>query len=351
MTDFLSAVYPRLTERLPKIALADLPTPVSSIEFETPAGTRRIAVKHDDRSNAKYGGNKIRKLEYLLHRARERGARRIATFGAVGSNHALATAIFSHDCGFDCTCFLGAQKPAPGIGRTLNMHRRIGTEIVRFGTSVDQLAVLRRYLHGRRAWVVPLGGSSWLGAVGFVAAGVELAHQVDAGEAEMPARIYIANGTMGSSVGLALGLALADMPTEVNVVRVVDDFVADATRFARLLRKTSVMLQRIDPSIPEDIADRVNVCWRDDFFAGGYAVVDDVTREAVAFARQILSLELETTYTGKAMAALLHDLAAPTYEGEHCLFWNTYNSRPLPVDGARPATRDNIPREFMTYYD
>jgi len=351
MTDFLGHAYPRLAERLQKVALADLPTPVSSIDFGTDSGGRRIAVKHDDQSNSQYGGNKIRKLEYILQRARERGARRIATFGAVGSNHALATAIFARECGFDCTCFLGTQKPAPNIGRTLNMHRRLGTEIVRFGASVDRLAVLRRYLHGRRSWVVPLGGSSWLGAAGFVNAGLELAHQVAAGEVAMPTRIYIANGTMGSSVGLALGLALADMPTELHVVRVVDDFIANPERFDRLLRKTAMMLRRVDASISGDIANRTQVRWRDEFFAGGYAVADEVTREAVHFAEQQLSLALETTYTGKAMAALLHDLAAPDYAGEHCLFWNTYNSRPLPVDGKRPATRDNIPQEFMTYFD
>jgi len=351
MTDFLGHAYPRLAERLQKVALADLPTPVSSIDFGTDSGRRRIAVKHDDQSSARYGGNKIRKLEYIFHRARERGAHRIATFGAVGSNHALATAIFARDCGFDCTCFLGAQKRTPNIGRTLNMHRRIGTELVRFGASRDQLGILRRYLHGRRAWVVPMGGSSWLGAVGFVNAGFELGHQVDTQEVTMPARIYIANGTMGSSAGLALGLALAGMPTELHVVRVVDDCIASPSRFDRLLRKTAMMLRRIDASIPEDIADRTRIRWRDEFFAGGYAVADEVTRDAVRFAERQLSLVLETTYTGKAMAALLHDLAEPAYAGEPFLFWNTYNSRPLPVDSERPATRDNIPREFMTYFD
>ena len=83
MTDFLGNAFPRLAERLQKVALADLPTPVSTIEFDTDASARQIAVKHDDQTNSKYGGNKIRKLEYIFHRARERGAHRIATFGAV----------------------------------------------------------------------------------------------------------------------------------------------------------------------------------------------------------------------------------------------------------------------------
>jgi len=351
MNDFLGSAFPGLAERLQKVALADLPTPVASISIDTGSGARTVAVKRDDLSNAQYGGNKIRKLEYIFQRARDRGARRIATFGAVGSNHALATAIFARDCGFDCTCFLAGQRRTPNIARTLNMHRRIGTEIVPYGGSIDQLATFRRYLQGRRAWVVPLGGSSWLGAVGFVNAGLELASQVGNGDIAMPARIYIANGTMGSSAGLALGLALAEMPTELHAVRVVDDRFASPESFDRLLRKTAMMLRRLDASISPHLADRTSVRWRDEFFAGGYAVADDVTREAVRMASDRLDLALETTYTGKAMAALLHDITARDYAGENFLFWDTYNSRPLPVSGERPANRGNIPQEFMNYFD
>jgi hypothetical protein len=71
----------------------------------------------------------------------------------------------------------------------------------------------------------------------------------------------------------------------------------------------------------------------------------------VQTARDTLGLHLETTYTGKAMAALLHDVASTAYRGEHCLFWNTYNSQPLPVSGDRPASRDNLPEAFMRYFD
>ena len=90
-----------------------------------------------------------------------------------------------------------------------------------------------------------MGGSSWLGAVGFVNAGLELAHQVASGDLELPHRIYIANGTMGSCAGLALGLALADLPTELHAVRVVDDRFTSPSGFERLMRKTAMMLHRI----------------------------------------------------------------------------------------------------------
>jgi len=351
MTDFLASAHPRLGEQLGKMPIAELPTPVLSVRFDNGDAVHTIDVKRDDISSSQYGGNKIRKLEYIFARARERGARRIATFGAAGSNHALATAIFAQRAGFDCTCFLSAQKPTPHVPRTLNMHRRLGTEIVRYRRGVDQLATFRRYLQGRRCWVIPLGGSSWLGAVGFVNAGLELAGQVTSGESAIPDRVYIACGTMGSSVGLALGLALAELPTELHAVRVVDEIVATRERFDRLLAKTAMMMHRLDPSIPADLASRARVCWRDEFFAGGYAVADDVTTNAVATASTDMDLALETTYTGKAMAALLHDLSSPAYDGEHMLFWNTYNSRPLPVAGARPRTPRNIPQEFMRYFD
>jgi len=351
MTDSLAARYPLLADRLQKQAFADLPTPVSTVRFDTSKGARSVLIKHDDVSNPHYGGNKIRKLEYIFHRADEHGARRIATFGAVGSNHALATAIFATASGFECTCFLAHQKRTPNIPKTLNMHRRIGTEIVRIGHGIDRLATLRRYLHGRRSWVVPLGGSSWLGTVGFVNAGLELANQVAAGDIPVPDRIYIANGTMGSSAGLALGLALAELPTELHAVRVVDSSFANPRSFARLMRKTTLMMNRLDPSIPDDLSDRTRLCWRNDFFAEGYAVSDPNTDAAVARARDDLGLSLETTYTGKAMTALLHDLESQEYSGENCLFWNTCNSRPLPVTGERPASADNIPDDFMSYFD
>lgn len=351
MNDYLSEAFPRLGRQLPKLALAQLPTPVETNVVALPAGPRMIAVKRDDVSSVHYGGNKVRKLEYLLRRAVDRKAQRVATFGAAGSNHALATAILANDIGLECTCFLAHQKRTPKVPRTLNMHRRIGTEIVRYGSSIDQLALFRKHLQHRNAWVVPLGGSSWLGTVGFVNAGLELAHQIADGQIPCPERIYIANGTMGSSAGLLLGLAAADLSTEVHAVCVVDPRFGSQARLDHLMRKVAILLHRFDPSFDADIVNRVRLVWRDEFLAGGYALFDDRTSDAVSVAKADLGLDLETTYTGKAMAALLHDLQSPDYDGETFLFWNTHNSRELPVDATRPATLDNIPEDFLRYYD
>ena len=351
MTNALANAYPLLGERLRKVRLAELPTPVMLKEVTTPTGERTVSVKRDDVSSPLYGGNKIRKLEYIFQRALDRGARRIATFGAAGSNHALATAILANDIGLECTCFLGHQKRTPKVPYTLNMHRHLGTEIVRYGGSIEKLPLFRQYLQYRQAWVVPLGGSCWLGATGFVGAGLELAEQVAQGEIPCPARIYIANGTMGSVAGLLLGLAAAELPTEVHAVRVADNDFTNPVILDRLMRKTALMLNRFDPSFDAGLADRVRLRWRDDFFAGGYAVFDDPTADAVSFASGELNLSIETTYTGKAMAAMLHDLQQPDYEGENFLFWNTHSSSKLPVSGDKPDTLENIPEDFLRYYE
>ena len=350
MSDCLGIAYPALAANLRKTTIASLPTPVSHREILTSAGKRTIVIKHDDQTNALYGGNKIRKLEYILQRARDRGATRVATFGTVGSNHALATAMHAKELGLDCTCFLAHQVRTPSISKILDTHLRLGTELVRWGGGIDRLELYRRYLQNRKMWVIPLGGTCWLGAVGFVNAGLELAAQIDAGELKTPDRIYIANGTMGSVAGLGLGIALAGLRTEIHAIRVADNRFAKREVLDRLIAKTAKLLSRYDSSIPADISRQTNIVWRDEFFAGGYAAVDDVTKKAVELARDQLGLILDTTYTGKAMAALLHDLNSADNDASY-LFWNTYNSAKLPSTSHSEGPRPGLPSQFERYFE
>ena len=349
MTDYLGNAYPTLAGKLRKRSIASLPTPISQHEVILDAGARLITVKHDDQTSSIYGGNKIRKLEYILRRATDRGARRVATFGAVGSNHALATAIHAKELGLGCTCFLAHQARNPNIPKTLNMLLQLGAEIVKWGGSVDRLALYRRYLQGRKTWVIPLGGTCWLGAVGFVNAGLELAAQIESGELDIPDRIYIANGTMGSVAGLAIGLGIADLPTEIHAVRVADNRFVKREVLERLMTKTATILNRLDPSIGIDPTPQSRIVWRDEFYAGGYAAIDEATTSAVQFAKENLGLSLDTTYTGKAMAALLSDLETDRSDTSN-LFWNTYNSQTIPsVNDTR--LRRKLPEQFLRYYE
>jgi len=352
MSDHLAAAFPRLASNLPKIVLADLPTPVAKLPLATTSGQCQISIKYDNQTGRLYGGNKVRKLEYLLQRASDKNAKRVATFGTVASNHALATSIYAKSIGLDCTCLLFHQSHTPNAPSVLNMHLLNETELVPAGGSrKEQVRTMRRYFRDRDIWVIPAGGSSWLGVVGFVNGALELADQIASGEVCAPDRLYVANGTMGTAAGIALGLALAELPIEVHAVRVTHDFVASPPAMRRLMVKTATMLNHLDASIPADLADRTRLCFRDEFFAGGYAHSNEETVSAVDTAREKLGLTLETTYTGKAMAALLHDIERPEIAERSMLFWNTYSSRPLPVGSERPNDVSRLPDEFLRYYD
>ncbi len=352
MTDSIGNAFPRLAEQLPKTSIANLPTPVREHSLRIASRPVKIFVKHDNLTSEKYGGNKIRKLEYLFHRAASRNAKRVATFGTVASNHALATAIFATELNFECTCFLSHQAKTPTAPVALNMHLKNHTNIVRYGGGrANRISTLRKHLRNRRTWVIPMGGSNWLGAMGFVNAGLELAEQVKSGLLASPDRLYVANGTMATAAGLALGLALAEMPTEVHAIRVSHESIANPNAMQRLMAKTAILMNRFDASIPADLASRTRICFRNEFFAGGYARSNSATDHAIEIGHDQLQLTLDTTYSGKAMAALLHDLQQPAIAEQSLLFWNTYNSQPLPVSADRPARTSHLPEEFLRYYD
>jgi D-cysteine desulfhydrase len=332
------------------MSLADLPTPVSSGLISTGSKPRAVSIKHDDVTGIAYGGNKLRKLEYILQHARKKGARRVATFGTVGSNHAVATAIYATRAGFECTCFLSHQSPKPGLDNALRYHLQIGTEIVRYGGNrAARVKTMRKYAQGRNTWVVPLGGSSWLGAVGYVNAGLELAAQIEAGELPQPARIYIATGTMGTAAGLVLGLALSGLEIETHAIRVTETMYANEVALQRLVQKTAALLHAIDPAIPANLASQVRLELRNEFFGTGYGHTNAATEHAIELARDELGLSLESTYTGKAMAGLLHDVSAGF--DEPILFWNTFNSRPIALDANLEPDYDRLPKEFARYFD
>ena len=352
MTDYLTNAYPALAGKLRKVALANMPTPVGQGAVPTAFGVRDIGIKYDNLTSSYYGGNKLRKLEYLLQRAIDERARRVATFGSVASNHALATALYARRLDLECTCLLSHQVESPAVTRVLKLLLQSGAEIVRYGGDYrSRVETMRRYLHGRRAWVIPLGGSSWLGTVGHVRAGLELAAQVAAGEIGAPERIYIATGTMGSAGGLALGLALAGLRSEVQAVRVSPEEIMNRSRLDHLMMKTAGMLNRLDPGIPADLHRHARIEVRHEFFAGGYARSNAATDAAISIARESLGLELEPTYTGKAMAALLHDAGQSQHRDALLMFWNTYNSSPLPEIHESAIDLARLPGEFLRYFD
>src|SRR5690606_16264810 len=341
---------PSIDHLLGKETLAQLPTPVREYPLHIAGDRHRLSVKLDNLTGDVYGGNKVRKLEYILHRAREKNCERVATFGTVASHHALATSLYARRLGFPCICFLSHQVPTPAASSSLRMHLQIGTSLVRYGGPYQKrLHTLRQHLWGRNPWGMPIGGTSGLGAVGYVCAGIELASQVADGLVPPPDRLYVAAGTMGTAAGLALGLALAGMGTEVHAVRVSDTSICNEGDLKHLLDKTARMMHRLDRSIPRNLGERANIRLRHEFFAGGYARTDGETDAAIRLAKDELDLELEGTYTGKAMAAVIRDLPSPDSSKQNFLFWNTYNSAPLQIDESAPVDPAALPSEFLRY--
>lgn len=350
--EYLSSEFPLLGEKLPRMTLASLPTPVAEAGIRTGSGERRLSIKYDNLTGSLYGGNKIRKLEYIFPLALAKGCQRIATFGAAGSNHALATALYAKQAGLECTCFLSHQAKTPFVPVTLNKHAEIGTTLIRFGGAYHtRVEILRKNLWEKHAWVIPMGGSSWLGTVGFVAAGLELAAQISDGEVVNPDRIYVGSGTMGTAAGIALGLALAGIETEVHAVRVSDKSITNRVALQRLLEKTVYMMHRLDNTVPADTGTRCNIILRDEFFGPGYAQSTQENEAAIKIAREQLDLTLEPTYTGKAMAAVLADLDHSDALRRNVLYWHTYNSVPLNTPSAMPLNEKRLPRDFLRYFD
>ena len=343
---YLQQRFAGLDAALPVAGLAQTPTPVSHHGLTLECGERTVIVKHDEHSGVLYGGNKVRKLDYILARAQKLGATRVVTFGAVGSHHALATALYAKRLGMAPTCFLGHQPNVAHVYETLAAHVANGTELIRFGDPRQKKVTLP--LHGlrrNRTWVVPAGGSSWLGVVGFIEAALEFAAQLKASELPPPQRLYVANGTMGTAAGLALGMALAELPVEINAVRVTSEDYASRSGVMRLMQKTVALLHRIDSRFPDDLPERTKVRFRDNFVGEGYSRPTPEGERAVRLAKQELGLTLETTYTAKAFAALLAD------EGSAPLaFWNTYNAVPLPSAGEIRLEQTGLPQDFARYF-
>ena len=139
--------------------------------------------------------------------------------------------------------------------------------------------------------------------------------------------------------------------SEVQAVRVSPEEIMNRGRLDHLMAKTADMLSSLEPGIPADLYRRARIEVRHEFFADGYARSNEATDTAIEIARDALGLELETTYTGKAMAALLHDARQASHRDASLMFWNTYNSNPLPEIQASTIDRELLPAEFLRYFE
>ena len=339
----LLTIYPGLEARLPLLRLAELPTPVEHLA-DLGEG---LWVKRDDRTSALYGGNKVRKLEFVLGTLLRSGCRHVVSFGATGTHHGVATAAFCRRHGIACTLLLFDQPVSAEVAQNLRLMQQFGAELIYCGSlwnTVFHFYLLQRLrLRYRDAHFLFAGGSSVEGCIGFVNAAFELQGQIERGLLPDPRIIYCALGSGGMLAGLTLGCALAGMTCEVRGVRVAASHLGivpscTAATVTRLMRQTYLRLQRLEPSIPTIPLPDVKL--EQEYFGGGYGVPSPAGRRALQRMGEV-GIELDLTYTAKAAAAALDYCAR--HPGDTTLYWHSYNSADMSTRAARADLSELTP--------
>ena len=304
MTPYLHERFPALAEGLPHLALSERPTPVREL------GGLGAWVKEDGAfGSGGWGGNKVRKLEWLIPDARRRGRRSILTFGGLGTNWGLATALYGREHGLETALALLDQPIDAHVRAQLARLEASGARIHRTHTKVRTVAMLpwllvRNARGGRPPYLLPAGGSSPIGALGYVEAALEIAAQVEGGSLPEPAHVVVPVGTGGTAAGLALGFQLAGMRTRVVGVVVNDQLRLDAPVFVRLARRTASLLERRGARLGELRIEPGMLDLTREQIGAGYGHRTEAAARAAARAAEE-GLSLDPVYTAKAMAGLL----------------------------------------------
>ncbi len=347
-TNALFDRFPALADRVPWIALADTPTPVT--ELPAPDGfLGRLFAKRDDLTSAVFGGNKVRKFEYLLADAERRGARSLVTMGGIGSNQALAAALHGRARRHAVELSLVRQPVTDAVRRTARGIAASGAR-VRYAASFAggmynaRRAVRARRRAGDRPYYLPLGATNALGSLGYVSAGLELGRQIEDGVLPSPDCLFVAAGTCGTAAGLLVGCRLAGLGTRVVAVRVAHPAITTRALLLWRARRTAELLTWLAPSAP-----RLRFGWTDITVIGAdayarYGRVTPESQRALEWARPHLALD--TTYTGKALAACLERCESRARD-HTVLFWNTHNSSDFGTAPGFDGLPDRLQRLFQ----
>lgn len=331
----LFAEAPR-ARALPFLPLLEGPTPAGPL----PDGVLRGGLFHkrDDKASSLYGGNKVRRYEWVLADALDRGARTIVTAGGYASTQVTATIIHGRAAGLDVEAVL-FEQPMTRFGReALAVGAREGGVLEHGGgylrTAVRAALRLRR---AERAYLLVPGASMPLPNLGYVDAMLELALQVERGEIPRPDRILVPAGSGGTAVGIALGVALLDWPTTVTAIRIAEPLVTNGLTLRALLVATARRLETLGLQGARRLRRaRIEVDGR--FLGDGYGEPTPAALAGMKLVPRLLGVPGEVTYSGKGMAALAAwATARPT---ENILYWHTLSStgRDDPAaDGPSPG--------------
>jgi D-cysteine desulfhydrase len=307
-----------------RLQLLGAPTALEKLERLSLWAGRDIYIKRDDTTTLALGGNKVRKLEYLAADALAQGADTLITAGAIQSNHVRQTAAIAARLGLGCVALL--ENPiATEDTNYLNNGNRLLLELFdakvelveNLDNADEQLHALAARLRtsGKNPYVVPIGGSNALGALGYVRAGFELAEQIKQTGLEFAA-VVLASGSAGTHSGLALALAEALPQLPVVGVTVSRPEETQRPKVQSLAERTAELL---GVALPE--AFKVEL-W-DEYFGPRYGEPNAGTLSAIKLVASHEGILLDPVYTGKAMAGLLDGIGRQRFDEGPLIFLHT----------------------------
>jgi D-cysteine desulfhydrase family pyridoxal phosphate-dependent enzyme len=314
------------TDNLSRVSIAHLPTPLEPLPRLTSAlAGPELWIKRDDQTGLATGGNKARKLEFLVADARMARADTLVTGGAAQSNHARQTAAAAAKWGLACTLVLRGTEPPSSRGNLL-LDRLLGADIAWAGeyplAEAMRQEVERLQATGHRPYLIPYGGSNPIGASGYVAALEELVGQCAEQDISFDC-IVTASSSGGTQAGLMVGaraLSGTRGPLEECILGISVDQPQGVLQgmLAGLATATAAHLGLGFVFAADDF--NVN----DDYLGSGYGVVSDLEREAIRTMARLEGIVLDPVYTGRAFGGLLDLIKRGVLRGgERVLFWHT----------------------------
>jgi L-cysteate sulfo-lyase len=311
-------------DSLPRCTLAHLPTPLEELKTLSHllAGPE-LLIKRDDQTGLALGGNKTRKLEFLVGHALQQGADTLVTLGAVQSNHCRQTAAAAAKAGLRCELILNGNKPEVANGNLL-LNELLGATLhwIERPQRAAKLQELDAQLRaqGRKPYLIPVGGSNGVGATGYVVAMLELAEQLRASGRHMDHLVF-GTSSGGTQAGIMLGARITGFTGQLHGLSIDKndpeyfEYEAEVAQIANDCAEYIGSEMRVTP-------DEVKVVYG--YKGEGYGVVGDLERDAIRLLARSEGIVLDPVYAGRAFGALRDLIRKGVFRsGETVLFWHT----------------------------
>jgi len=311
-------------ESLPRVALAQLPTPVEKLErLSRELGGPELLIKRDDQTGLALGGNKVRKLEFLVGQAIQQGADTLVTVGAAQSNHCRQTAAAAAKVGLHCELILNGKKPELPNGNLL-LDQLLGARMHWIERSQRQ-AKLRELpeqlrAEGRKPYVIPVGGSNGVGATGYVLAMMELGDQLRPSKQRVD-HIVFGTSSGGTQAGMVLGARIAGFEGQLHGLSIDKDEPEHEEYEAEVAQIANECAEYIGSDVRLAKEDSKVVYG---YKGEGYGIIGDLEREAIRLMARREGIILDPVYAGRAFGALVDLVRKGVFKrGETVLFWHT----------------------------